>query len=91
MVAVAVFVLFSAGCGHRATHADCQLIVTKSVELQMKEMRDTEPGAIAKKQREVEVELAAQLSSCEQRRVSERTIACVQAASMMAELETCLK
>jgi hypothetical protein len=91
VVAVAVFLLFSAACGHRATRADCQLIVAKSVELQMKEMRETDPGAIAKKQRDVEVELTAQLSSCEQRRVSERTIACVQTASVKAELETCLK
>jgi hypothetical protein len=57
----------------------------------MKEMRETDPGVIGKKEREIEVELGAQLSSCEQRRVSDRTIACVQAASTMTELETCLK
>ena len=90
---LAVFFLLplSTGCGHRATRADCQLIVTKSVELRMKEMSETDPSVVRKREREIEAELSARLSSCEQRRVTDRTIACVQAASTMAELETCLK
>ncbi len=57
----------------------------------MRQMSETDPSAVGKREREVEVELSAQLASCERRRVSERAIACVQGASKLAELESCLK
>ena len=88
-VALAVAV---AGCGRRATLADCQLIVDRSVELQMREMSETDPKAVAKRTAEVRAELDDQIKSCEgQRRVTEKTMSCVQAANTTTELDKCLR
>jgi hypothetical protein len=81
----------TAGCGRRATRADCQLIVDKSVELQMKEMSLTNPAAVQKREAEVRSALEGEIDSCEGRRVTQRTMACVQAASSPVELDGCLR
>lgn len=80
-----------AGCGRRATAADCLLIVDKSVELQMKQMSLTDPAAIRKREEQVRAELHGELGACEGRRVTARTIACVQASKTSQELDQCLR
>jgi hypothetical protein len=79
------------GCGRRATDADCQLIVDRSVELQMKEMSYNDAAAIAEREQQVRAELDDQIRSCESRRVTDKTVACVRAASTIKELEACLR
>jgi len=83
--------LLVSGCGRRATEADCQLVVDKSVELQMKDMSLTDPAAVAKREEQVRAELQPEIGSCEGRRVTERTLACVKAASNTEELDRCLR
>lgn len=78
-------------CGRRATPADCQLIVNRSVELQMKEMSESDPKTIAKRSAEVRAELDDEIKSCErERHVTERTMGCVQSATTTVELDKCL-
>ena len=79
------------GCGRRATHADCQLIVDKSVELGMKEMSLTSEPAIRKREERVREELQAQIASCEGLRVTDRMMGCVRVASTSKELDRCLR
>jgi hypothetical protein len=79
------------GCGRRATAADCRLIVDKSVELRMKQMSLTDPAAIQKREEQVSSELRGELAACEGRRVTARTIACVQSSKTTQELEQCLR
>jgi hypothetical protein len=87
----ALLALALAGCGRRATQADCELIVDRSVELQMKEMSETDPAAIAKREADVRTQLEDDIKDCErERRVTERTMACVQAAKTTMELDKCL-
>jgi hypothetical protein len=80
-----------AGCGRRATELDCQLIVDKSVELQLRESNQTSPEAIQKREEQVRAELQDEIKSCEGRRVTEKTLACVQAAPTTQELDKCLR
>jgi hypothetical protein len=88
---VAVAELVMLGCGRRATHADCQLIVDRSVELQMKDLSETDPKVVAKREAEVRAELGEEIDTCERdRRVTEKTMACVQRASTTSELDKCL-
>jgi hypothetical protein len=88
---LALLLAFATGCGRRATRADCQMIVDRSVELQMKEMSETDPKAIAKREAEVRAELDEDIKSCERdRRVTEKTMACVQSATTTQELDKCL-
>jgi len=79
------------GCGRRATEADCQLIVDKSVELQMKEMEKTDPVAIQKRQDALRHELEPEMKECVGRRITDKMMACVRAAQQSADLETCVK
>jgi hypothetical protein len=79
-------------CGRRATHADCQLIVDKSVELQLKELSATSSAAdVHKRVEEVRAALQDDIASCEGRRVTEHTVECVQAAKATRELDQCLR
>jgi hypothetical protein len=78
-------------CGRHATAADCQLIVNKSVELQMKEMSETDPGAVTEREKHIRAELEEEIQSCQARRVTDRTMACVKGATSTQELDRCLR
>jgi hypothetical protein len=83
-----------ASCGRRATHADCELIVDKSVELQLKELSAADAAdsaSVKKRVEQVRAALQDDIASCEGRRVTERTLACVQAAKATRELDQCLR
>jgi hypothetical protein len=80
-----------AGCGHRASQADCQLIVDKAVELQLKEMDLHDAPSIEKREQEVRAELGGEIKSCEGRHVTERTLSCVRAATTTQGLDGCLR
>jgi hypothetical protein len=89
--AAALFAGPLSGCGRRATELDCQLIVDKSVELQLRETNQTRADAIEKREEQVRAELQDEIKSCEGRRVTEKTLACVQAAATTQELDKCLR
>jgi len=80
-----------AGCGRRATELDCRLIVDKSVELQLRGTNQTNADAIEKREQQVRAELEEEIHSCEGRRVTEKTMACVTAATSTEGLDTCLR
>lgn len=82
---------YTTGCGRRATEEDCQLIVDKSVELQLKGNNQTSADAIQKREQQVRSELEGEIKSCEGRRVTEKTMACVHAATTTGELDQCLR
>jgi len=81
----------AAGCGRRATLADCQLIVDRGVELQMKGMSLTDTAAVQKREQQVRASLQIEIDSCEGRRVTERMMGCVRAAPTTADLDQCLR
>jgi hypothetical protein len=90
-LAIVAFGAGGSGCGRRATHEDCQLIVDRSVELQLRETNETDAQAIAKRTAEVRAALDGEIKSCERdRRVTEKTMACVRSAKTTQELDTCL-
>jgi hypothetical protein len=78
-------------CGHRATHDECRLIVDRSVELRLKGQDETDPTIVAKREATVRAELDDQIKSCESRRVTDKTMACVKSATRSEELEECLR
>lgn len=79
------------GCGRHATEGDCQLVVDKSVELELRATNQTSADAIQKREEQVRGELQDEIKSCEGRRVTDRTMACVQAATTTEELDACLR
>lgn len=91
LIALPPLVLLCGACGRHATRADCQLIVDRSVEIELKERNETDPKAIAKREAEVRAELDDKIGSCERdRRVTDKMMACVQSASTTPDLEKCL-
>ena len=90
MVAAALTTMLS-GCGRRATELDCQLIVDKSVELQLRETNQTSAEAIEKREEQVRAELQDEIKACEGRRVTDKTMACVHSAPTTQELDKCLR
>jgi hypothetical protein len=90
-LSIAAGIYATTGCGRRATRADCQLIVDRGVELQMKGMSLTDRTAVEKRERQVRDSLQTEIDSCEGRRVTERMMACVKAAPTTAELDQCLR
>jgi hypothetical protein len=91
LTAAALVALGLSGCGRRATELDCQLIVDKSVELQLRETNQTSPEAIEKREEQVRAELQDEIKSCEGRRVTEKTLDCVHSAATTQELDKCLR
>jgi len=91
VLALAAGLVPSLACGRRATEADCRLIVDKSVELQMKEMSQTSESVIKERAEQVRAELGDEIKNCEGRRITDRTVACVQAATTTRELDRCLR
>ena len=77
-------------CGRRATEADCKLIVDRAVELRMKESNSTDPAAISEREREVRSALEGEIKECQSRRVTDKTMSCVRAATTTKELDACL-
>lgn len=90
-LAVVGSALVATGCGRRATDADCRLIVDRSVELQMKELSHNDVAAIAQRERQVRDALEDEIRLCGSRRVTDKTMVCVRAASTLRELDTCLR
>jgi hypothetical protein len=91
LVLFAATAIPATGCGRRATEADCQLIVNKSVELEMKEMSRADAPSIEKREEEVRAQLGDEIKACEGRHVTERTLSCVQSASSTQGLDACLR
>ena len=91
IAASALLAQLLSGCGRRATELDCRLIVDKSVELQLRETNQTNADAIEKREQQVRSELEDEIHSCEGRRVTEKTMACVTAATSTQELDKCLR
>lgn len=90
-LAVVTATLPALGCGRRATPADCQLIVDKSVDLQLKDMDETDAAAIKASEAKIRAALEDQIKECESRRVTDKTIACVRDAKTRGELDECLR
>jgi hypothetical protein len=87
-----VFLVFLLACGRHATHDDCQLIVDRSVELQMRGASENDAQAIARREAEVRAELDDEINRCEnERRVTDTMMSCVRSAASAAQLEGCLR
>jgi hypothetical protein len=83
--------LASAGCGHKASDADCAFILDRNVEVQMKAMHITDPVAIDKRKQEIQSELKGQLQGCIGKRITDGMLACVARAQTAEAIDTCMR
>jgi hypothetical protein len=87
-----LFVLLACGaCGRPATEADCQLIIDRNVEVQMRAMKLGDPVLIAKKQEELRAAMKNELKDCVNRRVTDGMMRCVREAQTADEITKCIR
>src|SRR5262245_53134136 len=88
---VAVIPLVVAACGRPATREDCELIIDRNVELEMKQMKIDDPGAIEKRKAEIRTSMEGQLKGCVGKRVTDGMMKCVRTANSPDEIDACMR
>ena len=91
LASVAALVVTALGCGHKANDADCQFILDRNVEVQMKAMHITDPVAIDKRKQEIQSELKSQLQGCIGKRITDGMLACVARAQTAEAIDECMR
>lgn len=78
-------------CGRRATEADCNAIIDRNVEIQLKAMNITDAPTVQKRQTELRTSLRDEVKSCVGRRVTDGMMACVKQANTPDQVDACLR
>ncbi len=87
----------TAGCGHPASEAECQTIVERIVELELKAQNVTDPAEVAKRRTESlglsgDRGRAEVLQGCVGKRITDRALSCVRNASTASDItDRCLQ
>jgi len=79
------------GCGHKASENDCEFILNRNVEVQMKAMHITDPVAIDKRKQEIQSSLKAELAGCVGKRITDAMMACVARAQSAEDIDGCMR
>ena len=78
-----------AGCGRKATQADCDLILDRYVEVQLKAMNVNDPATIDKRKAEMRGDMKEEVKGCVGKRVTDGMLACVKSAKSNEEIDKC--
>lgn len=79
------------GCGRPATKADCDEILDKSAQLELKLQNVTDPAEVKKRTDAVRTARGEEiLSKCVGRRITEKAMACVRTATTAEQVDRCL-
>jgi hypothetical protein len=80
------------GCGHKASEADCQLIVDRMIEVQLDAHNLTDPDE-RKRQKDIMTNRTTgmDMKDCVGRRVTDGMLECVKKAQTQDEIQTCLR
>jgi len=97
LVGAGFVALFLSACGHPATEAECQAIVERIVELELKAQKVTDPAEIAKRRSEglgvgSDGGKPDVLQGCVGRHITDRALACVRNAETASDItDRCLQ
>jgi len=80
-----------AGCGHKATREDCEVVVDRNVELQLKALGVTDPSTVAKRREEMRASMKEDIDKCVGKRVTDGNMACVKNAETAEKIDECLR
>jgi hypothetical protein len=90
---VALALIFScifAGCGRPATVEDCNKVVEKNVEVQLKKGNITDPGDVEREKVRVKASLSDKIAQCPGRRITDGMMRCVDQAETSEQIDKCL-
>jgi F420-dependent methylenetetrahydromethanopterin dehydrogenase len=92
LVPTLALLLAATACGHKATEADCRLIVDRSIEVQLDVQGITDPAARAKEKETLEKKAGdVDIKGCLGRRVTEGMLLCVKSAKTPDQVTACLQ
>jgi len=78
-----------AACGRPATEDDCNKVVEKNVEVQLKKMNITDPSAIESEKGRIRASLKDSIKQCVGRRVTDGMMRCVEQSKTPEDLDKC--
>jgi hypothetical protein len=84
-------VVLAAGCGRRATTADCDLLFNRYVEVQLRSIHVIDPVEIAKREQTMRGEMKDDLKECPGKRITDSMLRCVQNAQTNDEIDKCTR
>ncbi len=70
---------------------DCDFIVDRNVEIELKALRVTDPKVIEQRKADMRKDLKDELKACPGKRITDSMLACVKAAETSVELEKCTR
>jgi hypothetical protein len=79
------------GCGRKATREDCEVVVDRNVELQLKALGVTDPSVVAKRREEMRASMREDIDKCVGKRVTDGMMACVKTAETAEKIDKCLR
>ncbi len=80
-----------AGCGRKATEADCMLILDRNVEVAMKAMNVTDTASVQKRKDEIRGEMKSDMKDCVGRRITDAMLGCVRKAETADGIDACMR
>ncbi len=80
-----------AGCGRKATRADCELVVDRNIEVKLRADGVTDPDVIQKRKDELRGSLKDDIDRCIGKRVTDSMMACVRTAETAEQIDKCLR
>jgi hypothetical protein len=89
--ALVVSLLLVAGCGRKATRADCELFVDRNVEVQLKRQGTVDPVVVEQEKAKEREFFKAKIDECVGKRVTDGMITCVKAAETTDQIDKCLR
>jgi len=91
LLAVGFIALALCGCGRKATREDCEAVVDKNVELQLKALGVTDPAIVSKRRDEMRASMRDDIEKCVGKRVTDSMLACVKTAETAEKIDKCLR
>lgn len=79
------------GCGRKATREDCEAVVDRNVELQLKALGVTDPAVVGKRRDEMRASMRDDIEKCVGKRVTDAMMTCVKSAETAETIDECLR
>jgi hypothetical protein len=79
------------GCGRKATREDCEIVVDRNVELQLKALGVTDATVVTKRREEMRASMKDDIDKCVGKRVTDGMMTCVKAADTAEKIDKCLR
>jgi hypothetical protein len=83
--------LGATACGRRATAADCDLIFSRYVEVQLRAVHVTDPVEVTKREQAMRDEMKDDLKQCPGKRITDSMLRCVQNAQTNDDIDKCTR